>query len=156
MIDTTGVLQTLQEKIPENMRSLIAKLQQGVFIPSVILCFLLLCYTILSSCFCKGLCNSVLILLLAIIALLFCVATFVIQYLVFNRLAAEIDQVKNNLFGGLLNSFLTIWTTRGRTIWLNLSAFILLFLVCVLLLLDCCFGVRRRRKQRAPYAEQYD
>lgn len=151
-IDTTGVLQMVRDNIPPETQALIAKFQQGVFIPSVVLCFILLCYSVFFLFINGGICNYIVIELVSIISLLFCVATFVIQYIVYDQITAQIDGLKKNLFGGLINDFISIQVTRGVSVWLSLAAFILLFLTSVFILFSCC--LRRKRAQESYEMDQ--
>ena len=158
-IDTTGILQTIENQIPDWVHSTLTGIQGGVFIPSVIFCFILLCYNFfhqISEYRAKhqiGLCRKIMIFLLSVITFLFCLATFVIQIVVYNMVKNNIDKAKNSLFGGLIDNLVIITTKSGPSIWMSLAAFISLFFVIVLLCVSiCCIGGgRSRRTQEDTY-----
>lgn len=155
-IESTGALQTLEGNIPSYAHSMISKIQQGVFIPSVVLCFLLLCYSFFYLCN-DGICNFIIIETLSILAFLFCLATFVIQYVAYDKIRDGINDLKSNLLGGLINDVVTVTPHSGKSIWLSLAAFILLFFVSVLLLFSFCTrrkGGKHRTRRNQP--ESYE
>jgi hypothetical protein len=99
-------------------------------------------------------CNYLAITLLSVLAFLFCLATFVIQYVAYDKIRDGINDIKSNLLGGLINEFVTVTPSSGKSIWISLAAFILLFLVTVMLLFSCCTGRKYRKRRNQP--ESYE
>lgn len=86
----------------------------------------------------RGCCRMFSIFTIAIIALLFCIATFVVQIVAYNLVKSGINKAKNNIFGGLVNDIITITTKIGPSVWFSLAGFISLFLAWMLLVLSMC------------------
>jgi len=87
------------------------------------------------------------IFLVSAIAFLFCLATFIIQIVIYNMLKSGVNKVKSSLFGGLIDDVVIIDTKTGPSIWMSLAAFICLFFVTVLLCVSvCCIGGGRSRR----------
>lgn len=104
-----------------------------------------------------GLCRKITIFLVSAIAFLFCLATFVIQIVVYNMLKSGINKVKSSLFGGLIDDVVIIDTKSGPSIWMSLAAFICLFFVTVLLCVSvCCIGGGRSRRTREDNSYEMD
>ncbi|KAI8348461.1 hypothetical protein EDC96DRAFT_312360 [Choanephora cucurbitarum] len=152
-VDRTGILQVLQNQIPSSLQTTVSSVQKGVFIPSVVICFVLWCYAILCLFLLSrrdsrsiGCINRVLIILLALIAFLFCLATFVAQMIVYNLLKSSVQSLMTGSFGGLIDNLVVLTTERGRSIWLSLAAFIALFIAFVLICITSCPCGRRRKR----------
>jgi hypothetical protein len=152
MIASSGLLGTLENQIPDSIHNALAAVQEGVFIPSAIVCFILLCHNFyhqysghrLNHQY--GCLRIFLILTVAVIAFIFCIATFVAQIIAYNMLKDNINQAKGSTFGGLFTNVVNITTKFGSSVWMSLAAFICLFLVIVLLALNsCCFNRDRKR-----------
>lgn len=170
---STGTLDTLQKQIPSTIQSLFSGVQKGIFIPSVVLCFVLLCYNFYHQYTGHkanhhfGCCQIFLILTIAFIAFLFSIATFVVQIVAYNLVKDGVSKTKGSIFGGLLSKAVDINTKTGASIWMSLAAFICLFLVSTLLVFSVCcfnshrdeeggrgrsrFGLRRRRRHDESY-----
>lgn len=149
-VDSTGILNMIQEQIPEYVHSTLSGIQKGVFILSAAICFLLLCYSIydLLTSSRRGCCRTLSLLTIATLALLLCIATFVVQIVAFHLLKNGIEKAKNDLFGGLVDNLVTITTKTGASAWFSLAAFISLFLVCILSILSvCCFKPKKERTE---------
>ncbi|OBZ89941.1 hypothetical protein A0J61_02005 [Choanephora cucurbitarum] len=148
-----GILQVLQNQIPSSLQTTISSVQKGVFIPSVVICFVLWCYAILCLFLLSrrdsrsiGCINRVLIILLALIAFLFCLATFVAQMIVYNLLQSGVQSLMTGSFGSLIDNLVVLTTERGRSIWLSLAAFIALFIAFILICITSCPCGRRRKR----------
>jgi hypothetical protein len=144
----------IQDKIPEWVHGTMTGVQGGVFIVSVILCFILLCYNFYHQYTGHrvrqqfGWYRKIMITLVAFIALLLCIATFVIQIVAYNILKKEINNIKGALFGGLIDSLVTLDTRTGASIWMSLAAVITLFFVTLLLCFSvCCMSTSKRKRQ---------
>ena len=147
---STGALDTIQKQLPSYVHSLFAGIQEGIFIPSAVLCFILLCYnfhhqwTGHRNGHQYGCCKIFLILTLAFIAFLFCLATFIVQIVASNMLKENVDKIKSSVFGSLLNNAVNVNTRTGASVWMSLAAFICLFLVSTLFVFSiCCFNNHR-------------
>jgi uncharacterized membrane protein len=143
----------LQNQIPSSIQSLFSGIQKGLFIPSVVLCFILLCYNFYHQFtgyrinHQYGCCRIFLILIIAFIAFLFCVATFVVQIVAYNLIKDGVNKTKGSMFGGLISKAVDITTKTGASVWMSLAAFICLFLVCTLLIFSlCCFKGNRDKE----------
>ncbi|KAK4511102.1 uncharacterized protein ATC70_012313 [Mucor velutinosus] len=161
--NTTGILQTVQNQIPDWVHKALTGIQGGVFIPSVIFCFILLCYSLYHQFsghrakHSHGWCRKIMIFLVPAIAFLFCLATFVIQIVIYNMLKSGANKVKSNLFGGLIDDVVIIDTKSGPSIWMSLAAFICLFFVTILLCVSvCCIGGGRSRRTRQDNSYEMD
>ncbi|KAI8352069.1 hypothetical protein BD560DRAFT_409047 [Blakeslea trispora] len=158
-VDRTGILQVLQNQIPSTIQNAVSSVQKGVFIPSVVICFALWCYAILCLFFLSrrnngslGCINRVLIILLALVAFLFCLATFIAQMIVYNLLQSGVQQLMTGSFGNLIDNLVVLSTERGRSIWLSLAAFIALFIAFILICITSCpCGKRRKRGTEDEY-----
>ncbi|KAG2213533.1 hypothetical protein INT47_009207 [Mucor saturninus] len=151
---STGILNTIQEQIPEYVHSTLSGIQKGVFIVSAAICFLLLCYSFydLLTGSKRGCCRTFSLFTIATLALLFCIATFVVQIVAFNLVKSGITKAKDDLFGGLVDNLVTITTKRGASAWLSLAGFISLFLVCILSILSvCCLKPKAARRNEENY-----
>jgi hypothetical protein len=149
-IASTGMLNTIENGIPDSVHKTLAGVQEGVYIPSACLCFILLCYSFIHFIsYRNGCCGLFLIFTLASIAFIFSIATFVVQIVAYNMIKDEINKAKSTVFGGLFSSIVDIETHIGASVWMSLVSFILLFFVCVFLILTvCCLGERRGDKPR--------
>ena len=139
--------------VPSSLQTTISSVQKGVFIPSVVICFVLWCYAILCLFLLSrrdsrsiGCINRVLIILLALIAFLFCLATFVAQMIVYNLLQSGVQSLMTGSFGSLIDNLVVLTTERGRSIWLSLAAFIALFIAFILICITSCPCGRRRKR----------
>lgn len=155
MIGSSSILQMIQDQIPEWIHRAMAGVQGGVFITSVIFCFILLCYNFCYQYTRHGMkhqfggCRKIMIVLIALISFILCIATFVIQIVAYNILKRKINDVKGALFGGLVESLVTLNTHAGASIWLSLAAAIALFFVTMLLCFSVCCSDRKRNRQTA-------
>ncbi|KAI9471029.1 MAG: hypothetical protein EXX96DRAFT_586603 [Benjaminiella poitrasii] len=153
-IDTTQILELLREQISPHLQSVLTGLQGGVFILSVIFCFILLCAYIIHLAtihrvkYHYSWFRKLILPILALISLLLCIATFVIQIVIYNIVKNKINTAKNEMFGGLINLVLYIRTSIGRAAWMSLAAFILLFIVTILLCFTLWFLSHPKRTRR--------
>lgn len=137
-----------------------AGIQGGVFIVSVLLCFILLVYYIFHLFFERrrrfGWCWILLCLLLTVLALAFAIATFVIQLYVFRLIDNALDNLTGSFLGDLFSEFVQLVIKKGSSVWLSLVSLILLFLTLVLLSISMCFFNRRRRERTDAASSAYD
>ncbi|KAG1138558.1 hypothetical protein G6F37_007647 [Rhizopus arrhizus] len=145
---TDELLDTLQSQIPPSLHSELAGIQGGVFIVSVILCFLLLVYYFYHQYAERhtrfGWCWISLSLLLTALALIFAVATFAIQIYIHNLVRDAVNSLGSGFLGSLFSEFVQIKVSIGPSLWMSLVAFVLLFLVFILLSVTTCCINRRR------------
>jgi ABC-type Fe3+ transport system permease subunit len=148
----------IQGQIPEWLHRTVAGLQGGVFIPSVILCFILLCYNFYhqytghSVKHQFGWCRKIMISIVALIAMVLCIATFVVQIVAYNILKREINNAKGELLGGLIGSLVNVNTRTGASVWMSLAAAIALLFATVLLCFTvCCMDRRKTRAAKDEY-----
>ncbi|CEG69966.1 hypothetical protein RMATCC62417_05949 [Rhizopus microsporus] len=147
------LLGTIESQIPPSLHSKLAGIQGGVFIVSVILCFLLLCFYVFHI-FAErrrllGWCWILLCLILTALALLFAAATFAIQMYVHNLIKSSLSDIQASFLGSLFSEFVQLVIKTGASVWLSLVSLILLFLVFVLLCISMCCINRTRRRDTA-------
>lgn len=124
---------------------------------SAAICFLLLCYSLYSQFISlkRGCCRTFILFVIAALALILCIATFVIQIVAYNMVKSGINKAKNNLFGGLIDDFVTITTKTGPSVWFSLAGLIALFLVCILSILSVCCSRPKERRNEESYEMEH-
>ncbi|KAI9283176.1 hypothetical protein BY458DRAFT_1791 [Sporodiniella umbellata] len=139
---------TFATQLPSSFHRDFAGIQGGIFIVSVLLCFILLVYyayhqhierTRRVGCF-----PVVLSLLLTLLAMIFAAATFAIQIYIHNLLAKALGNLKNSFLGSVFSQFVNIDVNYGASIWMSLVAFIFMFLTFVLLCFSMCCINRKK------------
>ncbi|KAG1440158.1 hypothetical protein G6F56_012031 [Rhizopus delemar] len=133
------------------MHSQFAGIQGGIFIVSVLLCFLLLVYYAYHQHAERrrrlGWRTITVSILLTLLALVFAIATFVVQIYVRNLIDGALDDLTSSFLGSLFSEFVNIIVSTGTSVWLSLVSLILLFFTLVLLCISmCCINRRRRRR----------
>lgn len=150
-IESTGVLDTFQNLIPDWVHQAITGVQGGIFIPSVCFCFILLIYNLFEYCGRRSAncCKHIMTTLVAGLALIFVIAFFVVQIVLYKVIKNEIEKAKTSLFGSTVSNMVTISTSIGPSAWMVLAAMILLVIVCGLLLLSFCCVPRTNRRNES-------
>ncbi|CAO3661319.1 unnamed protein product [Rhizopus stolonifer] len=148
------LLDALATQIPPRFHSELAGIQGGVFIVSVILCFLLLVYYFYHQYSERrtrfGYCRISLCLIFTAITLLFAAATFAVQIYIHNLLQGALNDIKDSFFGSIFSEFVQIVVKIGSSVWLSLVSLILLFLVFILLSVTMCWINRKGEQSRSP------
>ncbi|KAI7902405.1 uncharacterized protein BX663DRAFT_486716 [Cokeromyces recurvatus] len=158
--DSTGILQMLEEQLSPELQTDITGLQGGIFIPSVVFIFILLCayfihlFTINRVKYQYSWFRKLILPLISLITLLLCIATFVVQLVIYHIVKNKINTAKDELYGGLLNLVLRITVSAGRSIWMTLASSILLFIVTILLCFSLCFLSRQKRMRKTYENDQ--
>ncbi|KAI8087902.1 uncharacterized protein B0P05DRAFT_635125 [Gilbertella persicaria] len=87
----------------------------------------------------------------AVIAFLFCLATFIAQIIVYNYMQNAIRGLMSSSLGRYIDDLVVLSTNKGPAIWLSMVAFICLFIATVLIFFTACCGRRRKRGTEDAY-----